>query len=281
MAKNHLLLIDPQNDFCDLPQNLLPPDPNHPQATLVPSLPVPGAHADMLRIAAWLEQNLAKVDDITVTMDHHHRLDIAHPPFWRRADGTPVTAFTPITALDVREGRITPAPGIDRAAVLDYLEKLEAKDRFTHMVWPIHCQIGTWGQCIHGILQQALDGWEDAQTLRVTKVLKGENPFTEHYSALCAEIPLAEDPKTGLNRDLLDRLAQAEQVLIAGEAGSHCVRATVEHLVEHWPHPLDRLVLVTNAMSPVPGFEDAQACFLKAMEERGVRLRALDELLLA
>ncbi len=39
MARNiRLLLIDPQNDFCDLP----------PPAR--PRLPVPGAHADMLRV---------------------------------------------------------------------------------------------------------------------------------------------------------------------------------------------------------------------------------------
>ena len=40
----HLLVIDPQNDFCDLPATWLPPD-------AAPALAVPGAHADMLRVA--------------------------------------------------------------------------------------------------------------------------------------------------------------------------------------------------------------------------------------
>ncbi|HWT18121.1 MAG TPA: cysteine hydrolase, partial [Variovorax sp.] len=46
----HLLVIDPQNDFCDLPADWLGTD----AATgtpLQPALPVAGAHADMLRLA--------------------------------------------------------------------------------------------------------------------------------------------------------------------------------------------------------------------------------------
>ena len=45
-----LLIIDPQNDFCDLPESWRPLDPISGQR-LAPALPVPGAHADMLRLA--------------------------------------------------------------------------------------------------------------------------------------------------------------------------------------------------------------------------------------
>lgn len=41
MKRNlHLLIIDPQNDFCDLPAGYLPADQT------LPALPVTGAHAD-------------------------------------------------------------------------------------------------------------------------------------------------------------------------------------------------------------------------------------------
>ncbi|HEX7638517.1 MAG TPA: cysteine hydrolase, partial [Burkholderiaceae bacterium] len=45
-----LLVIDPQNDFCDLPADWCPADPltGRPVA---PALPVAGAHADMQRTA--------------------------------------------------------------------------------------------------------------------------------------------------------------------------------------------------------------------------------------
>ena len=88
---------------------------------------------------------------------------------------------------------------------------------------------------------------------------KGTNPWTEHYSALMAEVPDPDDPRTQLNRGLLDALDRAELLLIAGEAGSHCVKATVEDLAQHLPGgKLSRVVLLTDCMSPVPGFNAGQ-----------------------
>jgi nicotinamidase/pyrazinamidase len=273
MNGTHLLVIDPQNDFCDLPEDLLPAAADGTR--IAPSLPVTGAHRDMVRLAEWLGQNLAKVNAVTVTLDHHHRLDIAHPGFWRTRTNDVVAPFTQITAAAFAAGDFTVAQGLDAERAHRYLEALEATGRFVHMVWPVHCQIGTWGQCIHAALQTALDTWEDRTARRVRHVLKGENPWTEHYSALQAEIPDPADAATGLNRAMLAELAQADRVLIAGEAGSHCVRATVEHLVENWPHAMDRLVIVEDAISPVAGFEAVYADFLARMRERGLRIATL------
>lgn len=269
MSVDHLLIIDPQNDFCDLPAALVP-------AGQKPTLPVAGAHADMLRLSEWIDKNRHQLDAITVTMDHHHRLDIAHPAFWRKDDGSAVGPFTTITSAQVKEGAYRPAPGLSAERASAYLEALESSGRFAHMVWPVHCQIGTWGQCIHATLQSALDLWEDETARNVCHVHKGENPWTEHYSALRAEIPVETDPATGLNRKLLDQLAKADRILVAGEAGSHCVRATVEHLVENWQGELSRICLLTDAMSPVPGFESAQSAFLEASAAKGVSLLSTD-----
>ena len=114
-------------------------------------------------------------------------------------------------------------------------------------------------------------------------VFKGLNPWTEHYSALQAEVPDADDPDTGLNRALIARLDGPGRLLIAGEAGSHCVRATVEHLLEHLPDAtperLARITLLTDAISPVAGFEAHQADFFADMARRGVRLATCAEVL--
>jgi len=274
MNRTHLLLIDPQNDFCDLPQELCPV--GSAGARAVPALPVPGAHRDMERIAAWLGQNLSHVDAVTVTLDHHHRLDIAHPGFWRNRAGDVVSPFTQITAKSLKDGDFATAPGLDYARAVAYLEALESTGRFVHMVWPVHCQIGTWGQCVHPTLQAALDIWEDRTGGRVSHVLKGENPWTEHYSAMQAEIPVPEDEATDFNRALLEDLSRAGRVLIAGEAGSHCVRATVEHLLEYWPHDPSRLVLLEDAISPVTGFEAVYEEFLASMKSKGLQIARLD-----
>jgi nicotinamidase/pyrazinamidase len=102
MSRTQLLIIDPQNDFCDLPAA-----PGNPADTM-PALPVTGADADMQRTAALIDAAGDRLDAITITLDSHHRLDIAHPGFWRRADGAPVGPFTPITAAQVRAREFQP-----------------------------------------------------------------------------------------------------------------------------------------------------------------------------
>ena len=268
----HLLIIDAQNDFCDLPAHHCPPDPltGQPRA---PALPVAGAHADMLRLAAFIQARGAAIDAITVTLDSHHRIDIAHPPFWRTGTGTPVPPFTPISAAQVRAGNYQPRQPSHLPRTLAYLDALQASGRYTLMVWPLHCQIGSWGHGLHADVLAACNTWEDQHLQPVHCVSKGDNPFTEHYSALQAEVPDAADAGTQMNHALLARLDAADTLLIAGEAGSHCVRATVEHLVAHLPagRP-ERLVLLIDCISPVAGFEPQQAEFLAAMARHGVRL---------
>lgn len=266
--RTHLLIIDPQNDFCDLPA--LPGQ--------TPALPVAGADADMQRLAALIDRAGDRIDAITVTLDSHHRLDIAHPGFWCRADGGAVSPFTPITAAQVRAGDYRPRDAAALPRTLAYLDELEARGRYTLMVWPVHCEIGSWGHNVHEAVRAAYNRWEEGRQATVQKVIKGTNRWTEHYSAVQAEVPVADDAGTQLNTALLADLDRADRILIAGEASSHCVKATTEHIVQHLPggRP-ERLVLVTDAMSPVAGFEAQAATFLAAMQARGVRLATCAE----
>lgn len=278
--RTHLLVIDPQNDFCDLPEAWRPQDPLARTATrLAPALPVPGAHADLQRVAQLIRDAGAGIDDITVTLDSHHRVDIAHPPFWVQRDGSPVTPFTAITAAQVRDGAYRPRAAAALPRTLAYLDALEARGRYTLMVWPVHCEIGTWGHAVHAGLQAAYAEWESAGLRQVAKITKGENPWTEHYSALLAEVPSEDDERTQLNTALLQRLAGAGRIVVAGEAGSHCVKATVEDLADQLgPEGTRRLVLLTDAMSPVAGFEAQQKAFLSALEARGATLATTADL---
>ena len=277
--RTHLLLIDPQNDFCDLPADWLPRSPVTGEA-IRPALPVSGAHRDLQRAAALVQRLGERLSAITVTLDSHHRIDIAHPGFWREAAiGRAPAPFTAITAAQVRAGAYAPRDAQALPRTLAYLDALESTGRYTLMVWPVHCQMGTWGHAVHAGLQAALDGWADAQGRSVAVVTKGENPWTEHYSALQAEVPDAADERTSLNQALLAELDGFERVLIAGEAGSHCVRATVEHLAAHLPsRQLAKLVLLTDCISPVAGFEAQQAEFLADMQARGLQLALSTEI---
>jgi nicotinamidase/pyrazinamidase len=260
---SQLLIIDPQNDFCDFA----------PAPGATPALPVAGADADLQRVAALIDAAGDRLDAITVTLDSHHRLDIAHPGFWRRGDGAAVDPFTPITAAQVRAGEFQPRAPTALPRTLAYLDELEVRGRYTLMVWPVHCEIGSWGHNVHAGVRAAYNRWEEARQATVQKVVKGSNPWTEHYSAVQAEVPADDDPATALNTALLADLDRFDLILVAGQASSHCVKATTEHIVQHLPggRP-ERLVLLTDGMSPVGGFEPQAAAFLADMQARGVRL---------
>lgn len=274
--KLHLLVIDPQNDFCDLPTAYLPDNPAT-KGLHAPALPVPGAHQDMLRLAGLINRGRHGLTAISVTLDSHHRYDIAHPTFWLNGEGAAPAPFTQITAADVRAKKFLPRDAAALPRALAYLDALEQAERYRLMIWPVHCEIGSWGHNVHEDVRSAYNRWEDASLGTVTKIAKGANPWTEHYSAVMAEVPDDADPDTQLNRKLIDHLAEAELVYIAGEAGSHCVKATTEHIAAQFTARFGeegrrRLVLITDCMSPVAGFCDQYQDFLEEMEESGVRL---------
>ncbi|KQW25546.1 hypothetical protein [Acidovorax sp. Root402] len=283
MARNvQLLVIDPQNDFCDLPVAWQPTDVLTGQRT-TPALPVAGAHADMQRLAQFIGSQGDQLDTITVTLDSHQRFDIAHPGFWQTDTGAEVAPFTPITAVQVRAGDFTPRNPATLPRTLQYLDALEAQGRYTLMVWPVHCEVGSWGHGIHADVLAAFGVWQLRRQRAVRNVFKGTNPWTEHYSAIEAEVPDADDESTALNTALLQSLGQADVLLIAGEASSHCVRSTTEHIVRHLPRLLPgwqagRIVLLTDGMSPVGGFEAQHRAFLDAMRAAGAQLANMNEI---
>ena len=172
--KVRLLIIDPQNDFCDIAGA---------------ALPVAGADADMRRLAALMNHARAKLADIAVTLDSHATVGIERTTFWITADGQPVAPFTQIAESDVRAGRFAPRDGQRLPEVLAYLAALEQGGRYKLIVWPVHCVLGTWGHNIHDAVAAELAGWE-LQSQRIAfRVLKGLNPMTEQYSAVQAEVP--------------------------------------------------------------------------------------------
>ncbi|MFZ6654470.1 cysteine hydrolase [Undibacterium sp. TJN19] len=280
MKRNlQLLIIDPQNDFCDLPSAYLARDART-GAPITPALPVPGAHADMLRIASLINNGAAGLSAITITLDAHHRYDIAHPTFWMDGNGAAVAAFTSISAAAVRAGQFQPRSKAALPRALAYLDALEAEGRYQLMIWPVHCEIGSWGQNVHADVRAAYNAWEEQSLSVVSKVNKGSNPWTEHYSAVRAEVPDSSDADTQLNQDLITALSLADRIYICGEAASHCVKATTEHIVENFtPEMRSKLVLLTDCMSPVTGFDAQYESFVADMRDRGVQIAQANDVL--
>lgn len=258
MASFDLLIIDPQNDFMDIEGA---------------TLPVAGANADMDRLTYWLAQHAADVESITVTLDSHASVGIERTTFWLQGNGEPIQAFTPILAEDVQAGRYAPRQAAHKAEVITYLQALESTGKHQLLVWPVHCVLGTWGHNIHGALAKAIAHWEMVTGRVCEKVLKGQNPMTEQYSAFRAEVPRADDSRTLLNQVLLQRLADGRgTLLVTGEASSHCVAASMQDMVQHLPRErLMQTVLLIDCMSPVAGFESMTNAMLEQASACGVQ----------
>lgn len=267
----HLLVIDPQNDFMDIAGA---------------ALPVAGANDDMKRLATLVDRVGPKFQKIHVTLDSHHLVDIAHPAFWRDTDGNSPDPMTMIPAASIEDGTWTPRISTPemRQYVIDYAKGLEAAGKYTLMVWPPHCLIGSWGHNIQDDLSAALDRWSAARVKNIDFVTKGTNVLTEHYGALMAEVPMAKDPSTQLNGRFLAMLQEADVIAVAGEASSHCVKATIEQVAENiGAEHVKKFKLLTDCMSPVPAITDPDGnvivdfpgmadTFLKDMETRGMEL---------
>jgi len=261
-----LLIIDPQNDFCDI----------HGAA-----LPVTGADADMRRLGAFIGTAGARVQDVVVTMDSHPQVAIERPGFWRKRDGTLATPFTEITAAQVRAGDYSTVDAGLASEALAYLDALEAGNRYRLMVWTTHCVEGTWGHQMHESIASAVGQWESQTARRAVIVRKGMNPMTEQYSAVRAEVPRGDDANTATNTELVRRVATFDGLtLIAGEASSHCVAATARDLFAGMsPEKLKKTVFLGDCMSPVAGFEAAPMELFRAAAVHGVRTMSAGEAL--
>lgn len=249
------LLVDPQNDFA------------HPQGNLF----VPHADIDSQRLASLLQRLKTKITQIHVTLDTHHWVDIAHPIFWINKHGQHPNPFTVITEQDVLDQKWTTTRPDYQTRATQYVQALTKQGRYQLTIWPPHCLIGKPGHNVVTSIAEALTDWEKTFAI-VNYVTKGTNIWTEHYSAIQAEVRDPHDPTTHLNTSLIDALRQADLIAISGQALSHCVANTVRDLADHWGQEnMTKMVLIQDTTSNVPGFEHLGEQFLAELTARGMQ----------
>lgn len=255
-AAHTYLIIDAQNCFMDLPA----------ERKHLEELPVPGAWASAERTADFLTQAAARIGTVVVTLDSHASYGIERPGYWVNAQGQPLQPFTQVTLDDVRSGRVRTADPARADSADQVLERMAQRGRRTLMIWPLHGVLGTWGHNLADPIARALQLWETRQLRPALRVLKGRNPHTEHYSAVSAEVPLTDDPHTQVNHEMVQALADSltpdARLFVSGQAGSHCVDATVRELVELRPALARHITLLEDTINPVPGFEAQQQALL-------------------
>ncbi len=86
--------------------------------------------------------------------------------------------------------------------------------------------------------------------------------------------PLSERGSGGWGIFFIKKLMDADEILIAGEALSHCVANTFRDVADEFGSDeyVKKLVLLTDASSNVPGFDKFGEDFVKDMTARGMRV---------
>lgn len=287
---NKLIVIDGQNDFSDTPESLRPViayaevEGQLVPVRQTPALAVPGGHDALLRTAGFIREAGPLLNRIVATLDAHPFVAIERTTFWVDAEGNEVKPFTEITSDMVFSGRYRPVhanriepisqkPLVDR--VVELLLTLEASGKFKLMVWPVHCVKATWGASLHPAIAEVLNEWEREAAFPVVKVDKGSYPLVEHYGVFEAETPLFDVPSTRFNGELAETL-NADITIFAGLASSHCVPASYDQLVR-WRKTGKGIIVLMDCMSPVAGFEQAEAEFFTRAAAAGSLLMTAAE----
>ncbi len=292
--RSALLLVDLQNTFC-LPEFEL----------FVAGRSGRGATEDCARIAAFLYRNLDRISQVIVTLDTHTAAQIFHPVFWVDAAGAHPSPHTVIALGDVEAGRwrvnpmlaaaLSPYAHFDLAGwALHYVRRLAEGGKYPLVVWPYHSMIGGIGHALVSAVEEAVFFHAIARQAPTRVEIKGRNPLSESYSVLRAEV--AEDERGAAveapNEALVEHLLSFDDVIVAGEAKSHCVTWTVEDLLNEArardPRLARKLVLLDDCASPVvvPGVADfteqadaAYARFAEAGVRRALSTDPIDSLL--
>jgi nicotinamidase-related amidase len=203
-----------------------------------------GAVDDNRRLCAFIYRNLGLITQIAPTMDTHQAMQIFHSVFWVNDQGEHPAPFTLISQQDVGDGRWKFNPvlghslGMDKDYaqhyLLNYTKTLREGGKYDLTIWPYHVMLGSIGHALVSAVEEAIFFHSIARCSQPDFQVKGNNPFTEHYSVLGPEVlegPNGE-PIAQKNVKFIERLLQFDAVLIAGQAKSHCVAWTIDDLLQ-------------------------------------------------
>ena len=226
MLKNILLIINPQNDFCNKNGSLY----------------IEHSEQDIENICSLIQTKHQLFDKICVVLDTHLMHDIASPYPWVDNNGNHPK---PYTILD--KNGIDKSTGVEYHNYSNYIDYREyliehyKNNRTPLIIWPHHCIIGTWGHNIVDKLQKVL---YINDKLPVWYKLTGHEVYRDNYNTV-------EDFKTLFNDD-----EPSVNLYICGESKSHSVYQSVKHIITMNVCRNNRIIYVLqDCTSSIKGFQ--------------------------
>jgi nicotinamidase-related amidase len=271
VCKVNLFLVDVQNTFCSPDFELF-----------VAGRSGMAAVEDNDRLCRFIYHNLERITEFTLTMDTHQAIQIFHAIYLVDQAGNHPEAFTLVSVEDIQSGkwRFNPAaaealgvtPNDAQANLQHYVAELAKTGKYQLTIWPYHAMLGGVGHALVSSVEEAVFFHSIARYSQPDFEVKGTNPFTEHYSVIGPEVTTdSQGKQIGFhNQKFLEKIQQFDVTLIAGQAKSHCVAATISDLLEDIkaddPSLAEKIYLLEDCTSPVvvPGMdytEQADAAF--------------------
>jgi len=227
-----LLLVDVQNTFC-IPDFEL----------FVAGRSGRGAVDDNLRLCEFIYRNLGIITHISATMDTHLTQQIFQAIFFVDRDGRHPAPYTVIQAGELRSAkwRFNPAlatgykitPEYGQEMMIHYAEKLEQRGKYALTIWPYHGMLGGIGHALVSSVEEAIFFHSIGRLSQPQFEIKGNKPFTEHYSVIGPEV--TRGPRGEVlgehNPKFVEALQEVDALIIAGQAKSHCVAWTISDLL--------------------------------------------------
>lgn len=276
-----LVLIDVQNTFC-LPEFEL----------YVGGRSGRGAVEDNQRLTQFIYKNLDQITQISATMDTHYPMQVFHAPYLINDAGENPPANTIVSVEDVKNGvwkfNALNAPTLGISAeegqnnLLHYVKELKKQGKYELLIWPFHSMLGGIGHAMVSLVEEAIFFHSICRFSQPEYMMKGMNPATENYSVISPEVTHDAKGNLLIGRDmrLFEKVKDYDRVIIAGQASSHCVAASVADLLEdleaYDKELIKKVFLLEDACSPVviPGvfdFTDQAETFFSEFASKGVK----------
>lgn len=277
-----LVIVDVQNSFC-IPGFEL----------YVAGRSGTGAVDDNRRLCEFIYKNLDVITQICPTMDTHQAMQIFHSIYLVNDKGEHPEPFTLISEEDIQAGRWKFNPSLcysfnvseeyGQRHLLHYTRELRKSGKYDLTIWPYHAMLGGIGHALVSSVEEAVFSHCIARYSQPDFHVKGDKPFTEHYSVLGPEV--LEDPDGKMIAQKSDKffrkLLDFNAVVITGQAKSHCVAWTIGDLLEDILAKdrklVEKVYLLEDCTSPVviPGVidytEKADAAF-KRFSDAGMHV---------
>lgn len=226
-----------------------------------------GAVDDNRRLCEFIYRNIGAITEICPTMDTHQAMQIFHAIYLVNDKGEHPAPFTRVSEEDVQKGtwKFNPAlahslhvdPDYGQRQLLHYTSELKRSGKYDLTVWPYHSMLGGIGHALVPSVEEAIFFHGLARYSQPDFHVKGDNPFTEHYSVIGPEVLEGPEGRSIARKSdkFFKRLQQFDAVLIAGQAKSHCVAWTIDDLLQQVLAKdrslVEKVYLLEDCTSPV------------------------------